>query len=66
MGVGHTAVWAKCTGSGAKARLSYWCKTSPWGSVWQLHRTGYYRTPVTISRECQYEAASPAYNLIPA
>jgi hypothetical protein len=65
-GVGNTAVWARCTGSGAKARLSYWCKTSPFGSAWQLYRTGYYNTPVTISRECRYEAASPYVDQIPA
>ncbi|MFD9220129.1 hypothetical protein ACFWDI_08920 [Streptomyces sp. NPDC060064] len=63
VGVGHTAVWARCSGTGY-ARLSYWCKTTPWGDTWQLKRTGYERVngSHTISRECAYEAASPSWD----
>ena len=60
VGVGHTAVWAKCTGSGS-ARLQYWCKS--WtGNTWTLNTTAWYKLPVTISRECAHEAADPSYD----
>ncbi|MET7934362.1 hypothetical protein [Streptomyces sp. NPDC005322] len=60
VGVGHTAVWAKCRGNG-RAVLEYWCKTTPWGSSWQHHVTSPQRIngSGTISRECAYEAADP-------